>query len=174
MHNTTDPNTTTLQNNQPAPPSAMKSFVVAIFAFATVAFAQGPICGNTGPQDDGTTNVCVVPGVPDPFIIIPGIDFAQCCNPDDCVHTPGQRVTLPTGQSIAIPEAWGVSPFATCVHDRTVLTNMSSVLRLVSQHALQFHCGRVPGIPYHCTRVVENNAVFALNSKSKQRPNFRD
>ena len=89
----------------------MRSAAVAVLAFVTLAFAQGPICGNTGPQDDGTTNVCVVPGVPDPTIIIPGINFANCCNPDDCYHSPGQRVILPDGQSIAIPEAWGVSVF---------------------------------------------------------------
>ena len=89
----------------------MRSAAVAVLAFVTLAFAQGPICGNTGPQDDGTTNVCVVPGVPDPTISIPGINFANCCNPDDCYHYPGQRVTLPDGQSIAIPEAWGVSVF---------------------------------------------------------------
>ena len=94
----------------------MKSVIFATLAFVTLAFAQGgPICGNTGPQDDGTTNVCVVPGVPDPRIIIPGINFANCCNPDDCYHAPGQRVTLPDGQSIAIPEAWGVRAFSFAV-----------------------------------------------------------
>ena len=87
----------------------MKSAIFAALAFVAIALAQGgPICGNTGPQADGTSNVCIVPGVPDPDIFIDGVNFAQCCNPDDCYHPPGLKVTIPDGQSVPVPNAWGV------------------------------------------------------------------